>query len=342
MIFCTLFNWAYLPQGLALYRSLDRATAGNFILYVLCMDDFTSAVLRRFRLANVRVIQLVEIEDDTLRALRASRSIGEYCWTCTTPLVIHVQALHPPGTVVTYVDADLWFNSDPGAVLDEMGEGSIYVHEHDFAPEHADLVKVSGRFNVGLASFRNDEEGRACLERWKAQCIDECVMDPGAGKCGDQNYLDEWPALYPGLVISTNPGVGLAPWNVTKHSIGNNRNGPTVDGRAVVFYHYHSLSMLRPRIGFKPVVMAFGNYFFDPDVAHTIYGPYVRELWRASRRLNKAGYTIIPSAATLPNVYTRVRNRQLMFQFGGYTLPVARNARLLAMLYGIDADREML
>jgi hypothetical protein len=100
--------------------------------------------------------------------------------------------------------------------------------------------------------------------------------------------------------------------------------------------------MLRPRIGFKPVVMAFGNYFFDPDVAHTIYGPYVRELWRASRRLNKAGYTIIPSVATLPNVYTRVRNRQLMFQFGGYTLPVARNARLLAMLYGIDADREML
>ena len=342
MIFCTLFNWAYLPQGLALYRSLDRATAVNFILYVLCMDDFTSAVLRRFRLANVRVIQLVEIEDDTLRALRASRSIGEYCWTCTTPLLIHVQALHPAGTVVTYVDADLWFNSDPRTVLDEMGGGSIYIHEHDFAPEHADLVKVSGRFNVGLAAFRNDEEGRACLQRWKAQCIDECVMDPESGKCGDQNYLDEWPALYPGLVISTNPGVGLAPWNVTKHSIGNGRDGSTADGRPVVFYHYHSLSMLRPRIGFKPVAMASGNYFFDPDVVRTIYEPYVRELWRSSRRLDKAGYTIMPSVATLPHVYTRVRNRQLMLQFGGHALPIGRNAQVLAMLYGIDADREML
>jgi hypothetical protein len=31
-----------------------------------------------------------------------------------------------------------------------------------------------------------------------------------------------------------------------------------------------------------------------------------------------------------------------MVQFGGYTLPVGRNAQVLAMLYGIDADREML
>jgi hypothetical protein len=342
MIFCTLFNWAYLPQGLALYHSLERATAGNFVLYVLCMDDFTSAALQKCCFSNVRIIRLVEIEDDTLRSLRATRSVGEYCWTCTTPLVMHVQELHPPGAVVIYVDADLWFNSDPRTVLDEMGGGSIYIHEHDFAPAHAELAKASGRFNVGLVAFRNNEEGRACLERWKAQCIDECVMDPEAGKCGDQNYLDEWPALYPGLVISTNPGVGLAPWNVTKHSIGSNRNGPTVDGRPVVFYHYHSLSLLRPRFGFKPVVMAFGNYSFDPGVAHTIYEPYVRELWRASRRLDKAECTIMPAVATLPHIYTRVRNHQLMFQFGGYTLPVARNARVLTMLYGIDADREML
>jgi hypothetical protein len=342
MIFCTLFNWAYLPQGLELYRSLDCATAGNFILYILCMDDFTCGVLRRCRLSNVRIIQLAEIEDDTLRALRASRTIGEYCWTCTSPLLMHVQELHPPGTVVAYVDADLGFHSDPRPVLDEMGEGSIYIHEHDFSPEHAYLQKTSGRFNVGLVAFRNNEEGRVCLRRWKAQCIDECVMDPEAGKCGDQNYLDEWPALYPGLVISTNPGVGLAPWNVTKHVVKNNRNGPTVDGRPVVFYHYHSLSMLRPRIAVKPVVMASGNYFFEPDVVHAIYAPYVRQLWRASRRLDKAGCTIMHAVSTLPHVYTRVKNRQLMLHFAGRSLPVARNAQVLAMLYGIDADREML
>ena len=47
-----------------------------------------------------------EIEDDTLRALREKRSIGEFCWTCTTPLLIHVLAQQPPDAVVAYVDAD--------------------------------------------------------------------------------------------------------------------------------------------------------------------------------------------------------------------------------------------
>ena len=46
MIFCTLFNWLYLPQGIALYRSIARNVNGEFTLYVLCMDDFTLAALR--------------------------------------------------------------------------------------------------------------------------------------------------------------------------------------------------------------------------------------------------------------------------------------------------------
>jgi hypothetical protein len=219
MIFCTLFNWRYLPQGIALYWSLERATKGNFTLHVLCIDDHTLAALRSLRLPKVRLIPMSEIEDDMLRALREMRSIGEFCWTCTTPLLIRVLAQQPPDAVVAYVDADLWFDADPRAVLDEMGKGSIFIHKHDFAPEHKRMATSAGRFNVGLVAFRNDVEGRSCLERWKIQCMDECVMDPAANKCGDQNYLDEWPERYSSLVISQNPGVGLAPWNVSKHRV---------------------------------------------------------------------------------------------------------------------------
>ena len=342
MIFCTLFNWAYLPQGIALYQSLERTTKGDFVLYILCMDDFTASAIKAMNLSRARLIRLAEIEDGTFRALRSKRSIGEYCWTCTTPLLLHVQELSAPGSVVTYVDADLWFNSDPRVVLKEMNNGSIYIHEHDFAPEHAVLLPISGRFNVGLVAFRCDDEGRLCLERWKSQCIDECVMDPEAGKCGDQNYLDEWPALYPGLVISANPGVGLAPWNITKHQIEKINGCPSVDGSPIVFYHYHSLWMLRPRMGFKPVAVGTGNYFFSANVMHELYEPYVRELWRVSNRLSRRGFGVVKALPTLPHVYTQVRNRQLMLQFGGYSVPSDHNGRALSMLYGIDADREIL
>src|SRR5882757_1103492 len=172
MIFCTLFNWLYLPQGIALYHSLSRTVSGEFALYVLCMDDFTFGALRALDLPRLRPIPLAEIETDALRAVRGKRTIGEYCWTCTTPLLKYVIAQQPPDAVVSYIDADLSFFSDPAVVLAEMGTGSIYVHEHGFAPEHAELQMVSGRFNVGLVCFRNNQEGLACLEKWSAQCLD--------------------------------------------------------------------------------------------------------------------------------------------------------------------------
>jgi hypothetical protein len=342
MIFCTLFNWLYLPQGIALYRSLERAVSGQFMLHVLCMDDFTLAALRTLDLPNLRPIALSEIENDALRAVREKRTIGEYCWTCTTPLLRYVMAQQAPDTVVSYVDADLRFFSDPSIVLTEMGSGSIYVHEHDFAPEHAELQMVSGRFNVGLVAFRNNEEGRTCLEKWYAQCIDECVMDPAAGKCGDQNYLDDWPDLYPGLVISSNPGVGLAPWNTSKYRVTEHRGSVTANGRPVVFYHYHSLRMLRPRLGFGPVLIASGNYRFDPIVLRAIYEPYVREIWRAARQLDRKGYSTASAIPTVPHVYATTRNDQLLFQVAEYLVPTSFNVRAMKALYGIDADRDML
>jgi hypothetical protein len=341
MIFCTLFNWRYLPQGVALYRSLDRATRGNFTLHILCIDGFALAALRSLDLPRARLIPLGEIEDDRLHALRNQRSIGEFCWTCTTPLLLHVMAQQPQDAVVTYVDADLWFDADPHAVLEEMGSGSIYVHEHDFAPEHHTLAASSGRFNVGLVSFRNNAEGLGCLERWRSQCMDECVMDPAAGKCGDQNYLDEWPERYSGLVISKNPGVGLAPWNIGKHSIASAGGHFFADGRPMIFYHFHALSMLRPRLGVWPMVMASG-YTVDLVIADTLYARYVRELRKATRQLKKQRSGIEHAIPTLPSVYGGIRNRDIMLQLGFFPLKVEKNSKVIGMLYGIDADKEIL
>lgn len=342
MILCTLFNWLYLPQGIALYRSLERTARGGFTLHVLCMDDFTLNALRALDLPNLRPVPISEIENDALKAVREKRTIGEYCWTCTTPLLRHVMAGQAPDAIVSYVDADIRFFSDPSVVLAEMGKGSIYVHEHDFAREHAELQMVSGRFNVGLVSFRNNEEGRRCLEKWAAQCLEECVIDPAAGLCGDQGYMDEWPDLYPGLVISGNPGVGLAPWNISKYRLANHRGKVTVDSKPVVFYHYHSLRLMRPRLGVAPLSIATGNYRFNPAILGAIYKPYGYDVWRASRQLARNGHSITKAIPTVPHTYADTRNDQFMFQIAGYTVPVERNAQLLKALYGIDADRDML
>ena len=340
MIFCTLFNKLYLPQGLALYRSLERTTVQDFVLHVLCMDEYTADVLERMSLPHLCVIRLNEIEDDALRAVKATRSIGEYCWTCTTPLLLHLIDRSPADAVVTYVDADSRFFSNPSAILEELGSGSIYIHEHDFAPEYAGLTASAGRFNVGVVAFRNDREGRQCLERWKAQCIDECVMDPEAGKCGDQNYLDEWPELYPSLVISAHSGIGLAPWNIGKHKIEMSRGRVMSDGRPAVFYHYHSLRQLLPRIGVKLIVMAKG-YALSTNVIDVFYRPYSRDLWREAFTLRRDYQFPVSGFPKVSETEMNISNQQLLLSFGPLILLVdcIRYKRYLKLLFGVESGK---
>jgi len=331
VIFCTLFNQAYLPQGIVLYRSLERTAKDGFLLYVLCMDRQTAAVLERLDFPSLRIIPLEDIETEEMRAFKAQRSIGEYCWTCTTPLLLHVLDRCDRGAVVTYVDADIAFFSDPSTIMKELGSGSIYIHEHDFAPRYVALEAVSGRFNVGVSAFRNNAEGRACLDLWKSQCFDECVMNFDAGKCGDQNYLDEWPKLYPSLVISTNPGVGLGPWNIESRKIDESGSHITIGGRAAVFYHYHSLKLLKPDWGIKPIWMS--GWFEIPATAKSaFYYPYARELWRAVAAIERNGLQIRETMSIVPDKIEDMPFQQTVLSVGKMIVPSFLSGWLFRLL----------
>ena len=313
MIFCTLFNGRYLPQGLALYRSLEATARARFVLYILCMDDFSAEALARLSLANVRIVRLEQLETDALRTARANRSFGEYCWTCTAPLLMHVHDIAGPDSVVAYADADIRFFSDPQEIFDELGEKTSFVHEHDFSPAYGDFQAHAGRFNVGVIAIRNNPEGRECLDRWHRQALAECVMDPSGGKCGDQNYLDEWPQRYPGLVISTNPGVGLAPWNIEKHEISKTGEAVMVDGVPIVFYHYHSLRVWRSWFGLRAVLIAHAPYSLGTHIVRRIYAPYVAELRRAISDIKTAGMSADAAldAVNLPRLLKNLVLRRL-------------------------------
>jgi hypothetical protein len=332
VIFCTLFNRTYLPHGIALYRSLEQSSPSDFLLYVLCMDQTTAEVLARLNLRSLKIIHLKDIETETMRAIRTRRSIAEYCWTCTTPLLLHIFEKCAPDTVVTYVDADVCFFSDPAALLDELGSGSIYVHEHDFVSRYSPLLPVVGRFNVGVACFRNDDEGRACLALWNSQCIEECMMDLDAGKCGDQNYLDDWPSLYSNMVISTNPGVGLGPWNVEKRNIQKRGDTVFAGGRPAIFYHYHSLRMLRPVWWFKSIWLS-GWFEIPGEAVSAIYRPYARNLWGAVDDIEQNGCSLTDYLERLPSRAAAMPYPQVLLSIGKYFVPEPWSWRIFELFY---------
>ena len=80
--FVTLFNNLFLPQGMALHRSMIR-NVGNFCLWIICVDETTFNVLEELKLKNTRLLLLSDLETPELLRVKEKRTIVEYCWTLT-------------------------------------------------------------------------------------------------------------------------------------------------------------------------------------------------------------------------------------------------------------------
>jgi hypothetical protein len=168
-------------------------------------------------------------------------------------------------------------------LFDDLGDASIAITEHRY-PDSLRHLEVYGRFNVQWVLFRRDPTGEACLDRWRAQCIEWCHARLEEGKLGDQKYLDEWPDRYGSAVhIVNHPGAGVAPWNVFSAPIEQRDGRLTIDGRPLVFYHYHGFQMLADgrTDAMPPLYQELG------PVPTELYRPYEKALVDALRRVRQ-------------------------------------------------------
>jgi hypothetical protein len=317
--FCTYFDHHYLSRGLALYESL-RQHGGKFELWVLCLSDECHALMTRLALPRVRLITLEEFEraDSALHAVKPTRSIVEYYFTCTPSLPLYVFERAPQADIVTYLDADLFFFAGPEPVFAEMGPHSIAIIGHRFPPwqKHKEVV---GIYNVGWVSFRRDEEGLACLRLWREQCLEWCYDKMEPDRYGDQKYLDKWPARFSGVIVLQHKGANLAPWNLVNHRIHSTAGRVMVDDQELIFFHFHGFKQLSERI-FDPAVAQFRTAV-PRLVVHQIFLPYWRELCRATQAAGDAcdgarlrNTTDDPGHTQAPSAWRTVRRGFRLFR----------------------------
>ncbi len=295
--FCTLFDRHYLARGLVLYGSLCE-TCDDFRLRVFCMDEPTARILRQMRLPRMDVIGRDELEkfDRDLGAVKTTRSQVEFCWTATPAVCLFALEREPELDAITYLDADLFFLSDPAPLFAELGADSVLIVPHRHAPRWTASDEVVGPYNVEYLTFRNDGRATKVLQWWRERCLEWCYDRFEDGKWGDQRYLDDWPERFPGVHVLEHPGGGLAPWNAEMHALDQADGSLRVDGLPAVFYHCQSLKLVRgaetlARLGLLPE-----RYRFVPDpvpLAWTvdwplsqkqrelIWDPYVRRLGAA-------------------------------------------------------------
>lgn len=288
--YCTFFDQVYLPQGLALWHSLRRHEP-EAVCWVLALDEPTAAVLRAIATPGLRVVPLAELltADPQLAAVQSTRSRPEFIFTLKPCLCRYLLCGKVGIGVLTYLDADLYFFGEPAAIHRELGKRSVFLVPHRYPPWHDDSASY-GRFNAGVLAFRDDKQGRACLDRWREQCLASCGLQPGGASYGDQKYLDEWPERFgASICVSKQPGVNLAPWNWARHDCTIASSGVWIDGAPLVAFHFAQFRRVSPR-WFDSGQLEYG--IMPLPLRSRIYGEYWNALMAAEAeiRVVQPGY----------------------------------------------------
>lgn len=263
--FVTLFDSAFLPQGLALYESLCRH-GGEFTLWVVCLDVLCFNLLTSLQLPKLRCLDLRQYETPELKLVRQGRTQVEYCWTLTPFAPRWVFEADPYVERVTYVDADLFFLRSPAPIYAELRDSrkAVLITEHAYSPV-CDRSDESGRYCVQFIVFLRTRSEKV-RNWWELRCLEWCYQRHEDGKFGDQKYLESFPLLFPELVHVLSQRSALqAPWNAARFPWSE-----------AIAYHFHGLRLLGPT---GRVMLANGYYIPRFTLKH-VYDQYLSCLGR--------------------------------------------------------------
>jgi hypothetical protein len=137
----------------------------------------------------------------------------------------------------------MFFYGPSEAIFEELGTGSVMIHEHRF-PRVLAHLETFGRFNVGLMVFRRDRRGLEVLQWWRDRCLEWCKATLEDGKYGDQKYLDGWPTQFEGVVVTQNIGVGTAPWNHAQYMFSQRGEDVYTNNVRLLINHFHAFHVL--------------------------------------------------------------------------------------------------
>jgi hypothetical protein len=294
--FCTLFDTHYFTRGLALYYSLEKYCP-DFHIYIFAFDQKANDLLREMKLNKVTIISLKEFEDDDLLKIKPSRSIAEYCWTCTSSTILYVLKKYEVESC-TYLDADLFFYSSPKPIFDEMGNKSILITEHRYSPQYNKQLK-SGKYCVQFITFRNNDQGLTALRWWRARCIEWCYARYEDGKFGDQLYLEDWTERFNGVRVLQHLGGGLAAWNIQQYVF--EKTNDKVMGTEIstgkkfeaIFYHFHYLKF------YTNDKIELGRRTLTENVLNVFYKPYIKYLEDIKEKISEKDNSFDPHGTSI-------------------------------------------
>lgn len=243
-LYFTLSDRNFLPRTLSMCRSLRQFDLESRIIY-FATETITEVESLCFSELDIEVFDVADfLGENLVLQLKLERSLLEFMWTLPSVILSKILASERKSSDIVYLDADIYFFSDPKVIWGEVSPGNVSIVSHNFSDRLRDIFLDSGEFNVSWVSIPNSEFGKEVARNWAENCLELCPEIPvrknGRFAYGDQKYLDYWPEDFGSRIqVIQNPGVGVAPWNYEKFKISNDEPF-LVDDSPLVFYHFSS------------------------------------------------------------------------------------------------------
>jgi Glycosyl transferase family 8 len=282
------FDETYLPQGLAMMRSIRRNTSSNIQFLIVCHDDKSSSIcseelLKQGDVQSIVIGTEVLIESySELKNVLISRPRIEYLFALT-PFVIDYGMLITTADIVVYIDSDILFFNDISKALtplEDNGYDTIFV-EHRF--KTSALIKQKyGKYNVGLVAFRRCSNSDSILSEWKIDCTNGTPATLRNGMFGDQLYLESISQKFNGIYSDRRVGHNEAPWN-TSGEVHEICGKVKIRESDLIYYHFSGL-----RMGWFYAQSHFSSYgqAMSQSLRKKIYVPYAIEIRNIKKEKN--------------------------------------------------------
>jgi hypothetical protein len=250
----------------------------EFVLYILCLDTKVYAALASMRLENIRLIHLSDIEEvyPELLDVKAKREFINYIFTLSPYYPSYILEHDPEIPFICSLDADQFFFGNSEIVFSQLNNYSILIMPHRFS-ERLKQKEEYGTYNVSFQVFKNDEYGKECLKLWRSQCYDWCEDKLDGEKFADQKYLNTWENYFgENLKVISEPGIGLAAWNVENYNITVRDKCVFIDESRLILFHYQGLRFVTERL----VNSGFSQYGVKslPVLTDFVFKPIITEL----------------------------------------------------------------
>ncbi|MEK6806985.1 MAG: glycosyl transferase [Pseudomonadota bacterium] len=167
--------------------------------------------------------------------------------TAIKPFVLRNLLQRPDCEAVFYFDPDIVLFSRLDDLIALFERGDLLLTPHQTIPEATTEAVVDneicslrhGVYNLGFIGVQPSAQGHAFAEWWSRRVYDFCRKDIPNGLFTDQRWIDLAPAFFPGVHVVRSSRFNVAPWNLTTRRVGGSlRDGVTVDGQPLGFYHF--------------------------------------------------------------------------------------------------------